>query len=277
MQWFEWLPWYSFDIAYLKSIKNFASDLSWRSNCKNSISDVVVNTSLEEREELKKMKKFTLDDTYEQEHIAKLQKDLNFDTSWRYQNGQLTHHHPLQISDNHSLKLRLLQINRDSLLAGYFSETWPLHSLTCNYHWSNMCKFVKKYVILCSIFQRLKSSLYKPYWEFQSFLVLDKPWFGITLNFITDFPPSKIQKYNSVWVIIYKLTRIAFFIPRHKTVTNTKLATLFSKEIMCLYRLNESIVWDCRSIFIAEFWAILCYCFKMKQKLSTVFHSMINR
>ncbi len=73
-----------------------------------------------------------------------------------------------------------------------------------------------------------------------------------------------VNKNNKfVLIIICPNTEMAHFIQYHKKLTSTKLANLLLKEIVCLYRLLDSIVLDQSFIFILMFWITLYHCLKI--------------
>ena len=45
----------------------------------------------------------------------------------------------------------------------------------------------------------------------------DQKWETISINFITNLPQTKNNNFNSIFVIVDKLFKMAKFIPRHIT------------------------------------------------------------
>jgi hypothetical protein len=60
--------------------------------------------------------------------------------------------------------------------------------------------------------------------------------------------------YNSIWVIVDCLTKVAHFIPVKTTYSGAKLAELYMSRIMCLYGVPKKIVSDRGSWFTSMFW-----------------------
>lgn len=143
---------------YVNHFKNFANNLSRHSDYKNSISATVTNTFLDGEKELERIKKFISYDTYTLKQTAELKQDFNLNCFYGYENRQLTYHNLLYVSDDHTLKLKLLQITHNSSLAIHFNETSNFNLLTHYYHWLDICKFVKKHVSLYNICERSKLS-----------------------------------------------------------------------------------------------------------------------
>jgi hypothetical protein len=55
------------------------------------------------------------------------------------------------------------------------------------------------------------------------------PWSSISMDFITDLPSSKA--FNSIFVVVDRLTKMAYFMPCNKTVTSVETARLFMNNI----------------------------------------------
>ena len=54
------------------------------------------------------------------------------------------------------------------------------------------------------------------------------------MDFIVRLPRTK-DGYDSIWVIVARLTKVAHFIPVKTTYTGAKLAELYISRIVCLH------------------------------------------
>ena len=68
----------------------------------------------------------------------------------------------------------------------------------------------------------------------------EKPWMHISANFITKLPLA--QGYDSILVVVNRLTKIVYFIPTIKKTSAEGLAQLFRDNVWKLYRLPKSII-----------------------------------
>ena len=68
------------------------------------------------------------------------------------------------------------------------------------------------------------------------------------MDFVVRLPRSK-DGYNSIWVIVDRLTISAYFLPVKATYSVAKLAKLYIKHIVCLHGVPVSIVSDRGSVF----------------------------
>jgi hypothetical protein len=63
------------------------------------------------------------------------------------------------------------------------------------------------------------------------------------MDFITGLPRTP-KVYDSIWVIMDKLTKVAHFIPVKTTYKGSQLAELYMAQIVCLHRVPKKIVSD---------------------------------
>ena len=74
------------------------------------------------------------------------------------------------------------------------------------------------------------------------------------MDFIVRLPRSK-DGYDSIWVIVDRLTKSTHFLPVKATYSVAKLAKLYIKHIVCLHGVPVSIVFDRDSVFYLSFLA----------------------
>ena len=98
----------------------------------------------------------------------------------------------------------------------------------------------------------------------------EKPWVYISADFITKL--LLVQGYDSILVVVNRLTKIVHFIPTMEKTSVKELARLFRDNIWKLHRLSKSIILDRGSQFAAGIIWELNRMLEIKSKLSTVFH-----
>jgi hypothetical protein len=79
------------------------------------------------------------------------------------------------------------------------------------------------------------------------------------MYFIVRLPHTSAG-YDSIWVIVDKLTKVAHFIPVRTNYTGAKLAELYMARIVCLHGVPKKIVSDWGSQFTSRFWYKLHEC-----------------
>ena len=72
------------------------------------------------------------------------------------------------------------------------------------------------------------------------------------MDFVSGLPKS-LEGYDSIWVIVDRVTKSAYFLPIKTTNPVKKLERLYLKEIVQLYSVPISIVSDQDARFISMF------------------------
>jgi len=98
----------------------------------------------------------------------------------------------------------------------------------------------------------------------------EKPWMHISADFITKLPLA--QGYNSILVVVDRLTKMVHFIPTTEKTSVEGLAKLFRDNVWKLHGLLESIISDRGPQFTAGLIRELNRMLGIKSKLSTAFH-----
>ena len=91
------------------------------------------------------------------------------------------------------------------------------------------------------------------------------------MDFIVGLP-NTLGKYDSIWVIVDRLTKSAHFIQVKVTYNVEKLAKLYISEIVRLHRVPLSIISDRGTQFTSKFWKTLHAELWTRFDLSTAFH-----
>jgi hypothetical protein len=63
------------------------------------------------------------------------------------------------------------------------------------------------------------------------------------MDFITRLHRTK-DGYDSIWVVVDRLTKVAHFIPVKTTYTEARLAELYMSWIVCLHGIPKTIMLD---------------------------------
>ncbi|UTT88943.1 hypothetical protein NDA17_004338 [Ustilago hordei] len=103
----------------------------------------------------------------------------------------------------------------------------------------------------------------------------DRPWGSISLDFIEGLPPSKKydpKTYDSILVIVDRLTKFAILAPTHKTVTAKQTAVLLYGHMVRLFGYPDHMVSDRGRQFISGAWKAFAEQMGVKHSLSTAYH-----
>jgi transposase InsO family protein len=79
------------------------------------------------------------------------------------------------------------------------------------------------------------------------------------MDFIVGLPRTSLG-YNSIWVIVDRLTKSAHFIPIAMTSRVIQYAELYISHIVRYHGIPKTIISDRGSIFVAHFWEQLHEC-----------------
>lgn len=134
-----------------------------------------------------------------------------------------------------------------------------------------MTKFVNRYVANCQICVRGKPSRQAPQGPVISLQIPNKPsWESISMDFIVKLPKS--QGFDSIFVVVDRLSKIAHFIPCNESMSAKELAILFINNIFRLHGLQSSIISDRRGVlFTSKFWKHLLKNLQIQVNMSTAF------
>jgi len=97
----------------------------------------------------------------------------------------------------------------------------------------------------------------------------------LTVDFITKLPV--VAGKDAILVVCNQLSKITYFVATTKETSAERLARLFKDNVWKLHRLPESMVSDRKPQFAAELMKELNRMLKIETKLSTAFHSQIDR
>jgi hypothetical protein len=96
-------------------------------------------------------------------------------------------------------------------------------------------------------------------------------WEEIAMNFIMGLPRTQ-SDYDSIWVIVDRLTKVAHFIPVKTTYSRLQLAELYMSRIVCLNGVPKKIVFDRGTQFTLMFWEKLHETFDTQLRFSSACH-----
>ncbi|GJX22659.1 putative reverse transcriptase domain-containing protein [Tanacetum coccineum] len=98
------------------------------------------------------------------------------------------------------------------------------------YWWPNMKADIATYVSKCLTCAKVKAEHQKPSGLLQQPEILVWKWERITMDFVSGLPRTP-SGYDTIWVIVDRLTKSAHFLPIKKTDSMEKLTQLYLKEV----------------------------------------------
>jgi transposase InsO family protein len=91
------------------------------------------------------------------------------------------------------------------------------------------------------------------------------------MDFIVSLPRTRTS-YDSIWVVVDRLTKAAHFIPVKTTYNSAVLAKLYMARIVCLHGIPKNIVLDRGTQFTSHFWQQLHEALGTHLKFSSAYH-----
>ena len=119
--------------------------------------------------------------------------------------------------------------------------------------WTRMKRKIAKYVSECDICQRVKASHLRLAGMLQPLSIPAWKWEDISMDFIFGLPKTA-KGYDSIWVIVDRLTKSAHFLPVKTTYRAQHYADLYISRIMSLHGIPKTIISDRGAQFVARFW-----------------------
>ena len=173
----------------------------------------------------------------------------------------------------------LISRQHNDPLTGHFRVNKTKELISRKYYWPSLRKDIKFYVKeydVCLTSKAVKHKLYSNLW---SLLVLTHRWKDLSIDFVTRLPIStewKDDNYDSILVIIDRLTKMIHYKPVKITINALELAKVIIDVVMQYHSLLNSIISDHGVIFISQFWSLVCYFLGIKRRLSIAFHPQTN-
>jgi transposase InsO family protein len=214
-------------------------------------------------------------DVFSQEKRSQLEHDP--EGPWSLKGGDeevLFFRDRLYVPEDYSLRKALIERFHDAPLAGHFSKDRTLNLIQRQYHWTGIERDVQRYVAQCKECQWSHAKRHRPYGNLQSLETPLGPWTDLSMDFITDLPPSRGRQgvYDAILVITDRFTKMVLYTPTTKKVTAEELADIMLERVIPFAGVPRSIVSDRGSQFTSLLWQEFCVALQIKRRLSTAYH-----
>ena len=166
--------------------------------------------------------------------------------------------------------------HHDGPLQGHsgVSKTLQLLRQTCQF--PNMRQHVETYIRKCLSCQKNKHTTHAKYGEIQYQGPPDSPWDEVTMDFITKLPKSKdpttVIEYDSILVIVDKLTKYSHMIPFKEKFTAEQLGTIILDRLIRYHGIPRDITSDRDKLFTSNYWKTLIPLLGTRLRMSTAYH-----
>jgi hypothetical protein len=116
------------------------------------------------------------------------------------------------VPENEEVRQQILDEAHLSRYSIHLGSTKMYHDLKQYYWWTKMKVEIARYVARCDTCKRVKAIHLKAADPLQSLPIPIWKWEDISMDFIVGLPRTA-KGYDSIWVIIDRLTKIAHFLP----------------------------------------------------------------
>ncbi|GKA78805.1 putative reverse transcriptase domain-containing protein [Tanacetum coccineum] len=134
---------------------------------------------------------------------------------------------------------------------------------------------IATYVSKCLSCSKVKAEHQKPSGLLVQPEILEWKWEKITMDFVTKLP-KMTNGYDTIWVIVDRLTKSAHFLPMRETDPIERLMKLYMKEVVTRHGVPVSIIFDCDGRFTSLFWKALNKALGTRLDMSTTYHPENN-
>lgn len=170
-----------------------------------------------------------------------------------------------------SLRIDLIKEAHDLITeAAHGGHFKTYNRLAPTYYWPKMSRDIKRYTDTCDICQKSKPRRHAPMGLLQPLPIPNSPFEVVTMDFITELPES--HGYDSILVIVDKLTKYGIFVPTHTTVTEEETAKLIFKHVISKFGIPQQFISDRDRNWKGEFWKHVCKLLDSKRSLATSYH-----
>ncbi|WVZ63291.1 LOW QUALITY PROTEIN: hypothetical protein U9M48_012933 [Paspalum notatum var. saurae] len=168
--------------------------------------------------------------------------------------GTIWYKNRLCVPNVDSIRKLILSEAHDTAYSIHPGSTKMYYDLKERFWWYGMKRAVAEYVAICDTCQRVKAKYQRPAGLLQPLKIPKWKWEEISMDFIVGLPRTQ-KGYNSIWVVVDRLTKVAHFIPVNTTYSGASLAELYISRI-----------------FTSRFWEQLHDSLDTKLRFSTAYH-----
>jgi hypothetical protein len=151
------------------------------------------------------------------------------------------------------------------------SSTKMYQDLKQKYWRYGLKRDVAAHVAKCDVCLRVKAEHQRPAGLLHPLKIPEWKWEEIGMHFIVGLPRIPAG-YDSIWVIVDRLTKVAHFIPVRTNYMGAKLAELYMTRIVCLHGVPKKIVSNRGSQFTSRFWKKLHESLDTQLNFSSAYH-----
>jgi len=130
------------------------------------------------------------------------------------------------VPDVPEVKKRILDEGHRSSLSIHPGATKMYHDFKRLFWWPGMKKDIAEFVCACLVCQKSKIEHQKPSGLMQPLFVPEWKWENISMDFVGALPKT-VKGFDSIWVVVDRLTKSVHFIPIKTGMFVARLAEIY--------------------------------------------------
>jgi hypothetical protein len=142
--------------------------------------------------------------------------------------------------------------------------------ISSKFYWCQMKKDIDEFCDTCDVCQKVKNRNFTRYGYLIPNPIPHRPCESISMDLIVNLPWS--GEYNTVFVVVDRLTKHASFIPTTSGLTTQDFANLFVEHVVSRFGLPDNIIADRDPRWTSDFWTAVASATKTKMSLSSSHH-----
>jgi hypothetical protein len=175
---------------------------------------------------------------------------------------------------------KIIQREHEAIAHGHKGPKKTYDQLKRWYYFPKMRQTIKEKLKDCVECARNKPNRHKQYGEVQVPETPSRPWEIISIDWIVKLPkstePGTGKEYDSIMVIVDKLTKYVHFLPYLECSTAEHLAYWFLRVVVANHGMPKGIISDRDKLLTSKFWQSLTKQLGTKSKMSTAYHPETN-
>lgn len=160
--------------------------------------------------------------------LATLKKQFK---DYHWAEGLLWYQGRVIVPHNKDIRLRILQIHHESLVAGHQGQSRTPELISRRYCWPGMKAEINSFVETCETCQQSKGSAQRL--PLKPLPVAEGPWKDIMYDMIVKLPASKAGKetYDSIFAVVDQYSKMAHYYPCRENMSSEDLAKLVINKV----------------------------------------------
>ncbi|KAG2909580.1 hypothetical protein PC115_g13206 [Phytophthora cactorum] len=168
------------------------------------------------------------------------------------------------------LRARIIHEFHDSPSAGHLGREKTFATLSRDFYWPHMYKWVRKWVRSCEACQRVKPAPSRQA-PLRPLPVARGAWDSVSMDFVFGLP-CDVQGRTGILVFVDRFSKMVHLTPVAASITATQTAAIFVDTVYRHHGLPTSIVSDRDPRFTAAFWSELFMSLGTRLLMSTAAH-----